>query len=265
LFRDLLGRPRRAALAALFNRANIVHALTMDSAENLTTHLPGLRPTRIRVIESGIDVDRFTSPSSEPDPAWRVRQGVPAAPCFVFGFVGRPMPEKGMGQLIQAVNQLVSDGVGQQFVVVVVGGGGFMREYVKQITALSLQAQFRFLGYQPDIAETLKHLGAVVIPSLRETGPLLPMEALVSGCPVLASTCIGLREVTAGTPAATFAPGSGSALASVMRATIEGADDLRHRTTLFRETARRRFDARTTAIKLDHLFSELRAVRTGER
>jgi hypothetical protein len=68
------------------------------------------------------------------------------------------------------------------------------------------------------------------------------MEALVSGVPLVASDCIGLREVIEDTPALVFRNGDARGLAAALRRVLDGGEAGRFRD--FRDRAAERFDVR---------------------
>lgn len=51
------------------------------------------------------------------------------------------------------------------------------------------------MGYQKDIGRILKACDAMVVPSLWEGFGLVAVEAMASGCPVVASNVDGLKDV----------------------------------------------------------------------
>ena len=61
----------------------------------------------------------------------------------------------------------------------------------------------------------------LAVPSLWEALPLLPMEAMVAGVPVLGTDCIGLREVLRDTPSRVVRAGEVGALLGGFRASLE--------------------------------------------
>src|SRR6185503_12814399 len=95
----------------------------------------------------------------------------------------------------------------------------------------------------------------VVMPSLWEAAGLLAMEALAVGTPLLASDCIGLREVVADTPARIAKAGDAAAWAEALRAAID--DPGREAARGFAPRARRRFDAEASARRTAALLREI--------
>jgi glycosyltransferase involved in cell wall biosynthesis len=119
----------------------------------------------------------------------------------IFGFLGRFMPQKGFGVLIDAVTILKERGfTPEQVRVLAVESGAFIREDRARIVSLGLDQFFTFWPYQADIASILKGIDCLLMPSLWEASGLL-MQAMVAGTPVIGTDCIGLRETLANWPA----------------------------------------------------------------
>jgi glycosyltransferase involved in cell wall biosynthesis len=129
-----------------------------------------------------------------------------------------------------------------------------VREYRKQAEDLGLQDIFLFTGFQPSAAGTLTELDAVIMPSRREACPLVAMEAMVLGCPLIASDCLGLRELTRGTPSLTSMAGDAPSLAAAIEQFIRHRDRLRADAAAFVATARRSFDSGVATGRLADIF-----------
>ncbi|WP_421732008.1 glycosyltransferase, partial [Brevundimonas sp.] len=88
----------------------------------------------------------------------------------------------------------------------------------------------------PEVAALLRGAAGLVFPSLYEGFGIPPLEAMVQGCPVIASDIPATREVCADA-ALYFDPTDDAALADRMRTLLNGPDPARL------ETGRRRADA----------------------
>ncbi len=255
-FKGVRGRIKLAVLSALLGRADVVQSVGQEAQANLETMLPTLRrKVSLTVIPNGIRIGR--SVPAEDAAEWRARHTVSTRTC-VFGFFGRLMPQKGFEYVVEAVDRLSTSGLTcEHFVVLVMNDGGYIREQREALERRGLGRYFRFTGFAPTIIPTLHQIQSVLMPSLWEAGPLLPMEALVAGCPLIASTCIGLREVVEGTPAILVPPGDAGRLADAMRLTMTAHGDRRMKAEEFASQAVDRYDARHTAQALDRLLTGL--------
>jgi glycosyltransferase involved in cell wall biosynthesis len=255
-FSGSTGRIKRRAMGALLGRADVIQSVGEEAERNLLRYMPRLaRRTKLMVISHGIDVENFaTVPRA--GRVWRSRLTNDGG--FLFGFVGRFLPEKGFEYLIDAVRLLANrHDLPTVFRVAVIGDGGFVRERRAQIDSLGLSRYFNFVGFVDDVAPVLAALDALVIPSILEASSLIAMEALIMGCPLIASECIGLRGVTAGAPVLRVPPASGDALAAAMADMLSRYDAIRESALEYRPTARARFDSRRVASELDNVFDKL--------
>jgi glycosyltransferase involved in cell wall biosynthesis len=253
-FHGLSGRLRRFILASGLPRIDVIQSVSRDAETNLLEYFPGLgkRRDRLVTIPNGILVDRFVN--AEPRD-FRGELGL-TPDHFIVGFLGRFMSQKGFTYLIGAIERLRGiEGIKKIPVVLAVGSGGFLGEEKKIIERKGLGSHFRFLPFEENVAATLKGLDVLAVPSLWEACPLLPMEAMVAGTPVIGTDCVGLREVLRGTPSTVIPPGDAGALASALQARMDNPG--RSEAVAFVEQARRRFDAGETARRLSELFDTL--------
>jgi glycosyltransferase involved in cell wall biosynthesis len=256
-FVGLPGRVKRVALGLTFRGIEVIHAVTEDAGRNLKEFLPLLGNHRIVTISHGIDVGRFGGTGAL---ALKKQLGLPDD-CFLVGFFGRFMEPKGFGYLIDAVEILANQGgVPRRLAVVAVGSGGFVREEQALIRRKGIERFFHFLPFQENIADTLRAVDVVAMPSVWEACGLLAMESLVAGVPLVGSNCVGLREVLADTPASMFPSKDSSALAQALQRHMKDPRGYRERAIAFRGEAARRFDVRHAIERTSALYEEL-AVR----
>jgi glycosyltransferase involved in cell wall biosynthesis len=199
-FSGLKGRIKQKGMAVLLRLVNKIHSVSYDAENNLLKYFPELakRERKCVVIQNGIDVERFLA--AEPRDL-RGELGL-ADNTFLIGFMGRFMAQKGFRYLVDAMALLRDEkDLPKRPLVLTFGDGGFIRQEKQTIEERALEDYFHFMPFAPNVAGTIKGVDVVVIPSLWEACPLLPMETFVCGIPVIGSDCIGLREVLQKTPA----------------------------------------------------------------
>jgi glycosyltransferase involved in cell wall biosynthesis len=101
----------------------------------------------------------------------------------------------------------------------------------------------------------LKGLDVVAIPSVSEAGPLLPMEAMVAGVPIIGTDCIGLREVLRDTPSRMVRAANSVELANAIEAEMRNPSTAEARA--FAPQARSRFDVRQQAGRMEEVILRL--------
>ena len=129
------------------------------------------------IPQFGTDEQLFTPlPSRPPRP-------------FTVGFVGRLVPEKGVDQLLTALQCLHAD-----WRLEVVGGGTQQAELLQQVDRLGLSERVQFVGQVPSLAmpSLYQRLDVLVLPSLtrpnwKEQFGRVLIEAMASGVPVIGS------------------------------------------------------------------------------
>jgi glycosyltransferase involved in cell wall biosynthesis len=170
--------------------------------------------------------------------------------------MGRFMAQKGFRYLIDAIEALLNEhNLPKHPVVITFGAGGFVREEKQALKGRGIEGNFYFMPFTSDVAGTIKGVDVVAIPSLWEACPLLPMEALVCGTPLIGSNCIGLREVLNETPAIVVNAKDGNMLAAAIEKEVR--NPTKKDFTSFVEVAAKRFDVRKQSLELEALYEQI--------
>jgi glycosyltransferase involved in cell wall biosynthesis len=255
-FRGCRAWLKRWLLARVLRRLSAVVAVGADVRANLLEYFPRLArgPCRVVTIPNGIDTGHYR-PAGKPDGSLRQRLGLAPTTCVV-GFLGRFMEQKGFSPwLLEALRQVKAAGTPRPFHLVAVGSGDCRRRYEREIAHRGLADVVTVLDFVPDVLPILRQLDLLVIPSLWEASPLVPMEALAVGVPVLGSDCIGLREVLRDTPARMVPVGDVAALALGLTEAV--ARPWTTEATAYAPLARARFDNTHSARQLAQLLADL--------
>jgi glycosyltransferase involved in cell wall biosynthesis len=111
----------------------------------------------------------------------------------VVTFMGRLSVQKGVDHFLAAAGNVLQTG---QDVAFVVAGDGPQRAILEAQSAdLGLDQNVRFLGYRSDSASVLRASDIVVLPSRAEGLPVVLLEALAVGCPVIATRVGGIPDL----------------------------------------------------------------------
>ncbi|HEY9106919.1 MAG TPA: glycosyltransferase [Roseateles sp.] len=145
-----------------------------------------------------------------------------------FVFVGRLAPEKGIAVLVDAASQLHARGM--DFRVVIVGDGPLSKDIEADIQSRGLAQHFVMAGWQSSegVRRLLEDSRALVLPSFAEGLPVVIMESLAVGRPVVSTQIAGIPElVRPGETGWLVPPGSSAGLAAAMAEALAcGPDDL---------------------------------------
>lgn len=254
------GNSRLAALAARWTRrlSDRVIAVSRAVEEDLVGR-DRVPPERVVLIENGIDADRFRAARAGSD---RRRLGLdPAA--VVVGAAGRLTRVKGFHLLLESLAVLRQRDL---CVELVVAGEGPARDRLEQqARELGLQRSVRFLGVCHEMSAVYGLFDVFALPSLREASPNALLEAMASGCAVVASRVGGVPDMIEHERSGLLVePGSVAGLAAAL-ARVAADDGLRHRLSEGAERrVRQRFDIGRTVEKHRDLYRSLLADRAAE-
>jgi len=245
------------ALGQLLRRLEVLIAVSEDTRVDHLRYLPALRkgPCRVEMIHNGIPLEKFKSTNGVPPSSLREQFSLDDDVCLI-GFLGRFMEQKGFLVLVEALAQLVSQGGLKPFHLVAVGSGDMLVNYKRELVKKpDVASCLSFLDHTPSPVTILRELDLLVMPSLWEAHPLLPMETMLVGTPVLGTNCLGLREVLRDSPSRMVPPGDANELALALRRAI--ASPWKDAAMEYIPKAKERFDVRQTAEQLAMLFDKL--------
>lgn len=245
------GTFKKRIMGRLLDAIDAVHSVSHDAEKNLLMHFPALgrREGRCIVIPNGIEVERFAEAVPRD---LRGELGLDDK-TFLIGFFGRFMSQKGFRYLVDAVDLLRKEkGLNKHPLVLTFGYGGFVREDRQAIKDRGLERHFYYMPFESNVAGAIKGLDVVAMPSLWEACPLLPMEVLSCGTPLVASNCIGLREVVIGTPTIVIPVKNSKALAQALQEEMENSK--RAEFSAFQNIAIKNFDVSATIQKLQRVY-----------
>jgi glycosyltransferase involved in cell wall biosynthesis len=143
----------------------------------------GDSPDRIRRIGSAVDTSLYVprpteNPADEKGP-------------LVVGYSGRISEEKGPDLFVDLAAALRH----REVRVVMTGAGPMEASTRRRAGRLKLDAALEFRGVVSDIAGHLRQLDVLVLPSRQDGRPVVVLEALASGVPVVASRLGGIPEM----------------------------------------------------------------------
>jgi glycosyltransferase involved in cell wall biosynthesis len=106
-------------------------------------------------------------------------------------FAGRLEPAKGVDLLLEALSSLLSSDF-----KLLIAGDGSQRHALEQLTvSYGLSEKVEFLGVRHDLSDVMCSVDCFVAPSRWEGLPMVILEAMALGLPVIASDVGGIPEV----------------------------------------------------------------------
>ncbi|WP_375427128.1 glycosyltransferase [uncultured Sphingomonas sp.] len=169
--------------------------------------------TKLAVVRCGVDA-RFLGET--PIPA-------PSAPRFVA--VARLNAQKGLPLLIEAAALLKARG--REFRLDIAGDGELRGALDRRIAEAELTGSVRMLGPVDGagVRRLIEEARVFVLPSFAEGLPVVLMESLALGRPVIASAIAGTPELIDAGCGWLIPPGSAEAVADAMEAAIDASDE----------------------------------------
>jgi glycosyltransferase involved in cell wall biosynthesis len=217
-------------------------------SSDLGRRMDGLR-RRIHVVPNGLP-GRALPPVREvleqafgaPEPSWYV------------GFVGRLEPVKRPDRFLRLVALLPERIAGRAVRAVVVGDGSMRSLLEKEIAGSALRSRVRFLGSRPDADRIVGALDVLAVPSDHEGHPMVLLEAMRAGVPVVCSAVGGIPEVLGEAPWV-VAPGDEEGMASATARLLSEPDSRESWTGHLQETFRSRYTIAGTADRVLEIYA----------
>jgi glycosyltransferase involved in cell wall biosynthesis len=216
----------------------------------------GVAPaSKFRVIRLGIELDERLARDGAARAETRRVMGI-ADDRFVVGWIGRMTAVKRTDIVLRSFRQLRDDGVNA--VLCMVGDGPDRRTVEDLARELGVMRECLFPGYQEDVGPFFAAFDVFVLPSGNEGTPVTAIEALASGCPVVATRVGGLPDVvTDGEDGFLVEPGDVEGL-SARLARLAGDQGLRARMgAAGRERMRGRYAVDRLIDDIDRLYRDL--------
>lgn len=165
----------------------------------------GIPSAKIDILYNGVDV-------GEALPARQFANGRSQT----ILFLGNLLERKGMSDFIAALGALPATADSWHAVI---AGGGYQEPYIEQATRLGIADRISFTGWvdQAGVRALLAQADMLVLPSYEEGLPLVILEALAAGLPVICTPVGSISETLKDGDTALFcAPGDRAGLAVCM-------------------------------------------------
>lgn len=238
--------PRALSLGQKSARARFTVAISSFGRSQLCRWTdPALWPC-LRVVHCGIDPAAFGAPAPLP----------PGGPHLVA--VGRLSEQKGFGLVMDALALAAPSHPG--LTLTLVGDGPLRATLQSRVAALGLSQVVTFAGWQDEagVRAALCAANALILPSFAEGLPVVIMEAMAAGRPVIATAIAGIPELVVPGQTGWLVPaGDAAALAGAIGALAATSPaDLAAMGTAARARVLARHDVNDQAGRLAAMFAE---------
>lgn len=208
----------------------------------------GIDPALVKTIHNGVAPHQpFRSRA-----ALRGEWGVGDAPVLLM--VGRLAEQKGHALLLDALPAVRA--AHPDVVVLLAGDGPLLIPTARRISAKGLAGSVRMLGNRSDVADLMMLADLLVLPSAFEGLPLVALEAMAAGLPVVATIAPGNAEAIEDGVTGRLAAADAASFADAIVAMFADRDKLATIGTAAIDRQQARFSA-------DRMIAETRAVYAG--
>jgi glycosyltransferase involved in cell wall biosynthesis len=204
---------------------------------------------KIKVIRCGIELEQHDHPGET------VRYATSQSDRLVC--VARLSAQKGLGLLLEAVEQVAQE---RRFQLRIIGDGELRPRLEEQIALLGLQDHVRLLGWcsADRVQQEMLNARALILPSLAEGLPIVLMEAMALGKPVVASCISGVPELVDDGCGFLVPAGSTEAIAEALHTVLDtDSDTLAAMGEVGRQRVHRYHDVDRNTAALAELFRPL--------
>lgn len=235
-----------------------VHAVAIGEAVAASVVQVYGRPAAA-TIPNAVPVDALQVPEGTRE-AVRAELGLdPRSPVVLA--VGRLDAQKDHALLLEALARPELQALDAHLLV---AGEGSLRGALEARAArLDLAGRVRLLGVRSDVPRLLAAADVFALPSVYEGNPLVVMEALAAGRPVVATAVGCVPELVDDQTGRLVAHGDADALARALHAELSQPEAARERGEAARQRARERFDVPVMARGYAALFASLAPGRSS--
>jgi glycosyltransferase involved in cell wall biosynthesis len=208
-------------------------------------------PSKIAVVHYGFDLDGRVGAASDLRTEKRLAAGATDGE-FVVGWAGRLSEIKRPLDLIRTLARLPGSRL-------VIAGDGELRPAVEELAVeLGVSERVRILGYVDDMGAWYGAFDAFLLTSANEGAPVVAIEALAAGVPVVATDAGGTRNVVDHGETGLLAPvGAVGELAEHL-SRLQGDDELRARFgAAGAARMRTRFSTARMVDEVDAVYAEI--------
>ena len=239
-------------LDRVLDRKNSAVICVSEAVRRYRIREAGFNPQKLHLIQNGIDLVRFQNPDSKEKV--EARLGLPPGRRWAV-IVGRLVPLKGHRFLLEALSLLAKDF--PDLGLLIAGDG----EEEASLRALSeekgLSDRVVFLGLRRDIPDILGLSEVLVLPSSREGLPIVLLEAMAAGRPVVVTPVGGIPEVVLEGKTGLFVTQEPTSIAMALKRILDHPEGAHVMGQNARQLIEERYDIRMVARRYEFLYRSI--------
>jgi glycosyltransferase involved in cell wall biosynthesis len=221
-------------------------------------------PKRSMTIHNFVQPDLLTPPPVEKREPTRTSLGA-ADSDLLLGIVATVLPNKGHDFLIRALPKIVAAVPNVRLAIIGAElAVGFSESLRREIVELDLEKHVCWAGRRTDMPEVMAALDVCVITSLTENLPMVALEAMAAGVPVVATSVGGIPECVLHEKTGLLVPPKNiDALANALIDLLKNADKRRELGTAGRQHIADNFLAPKQVSLIEEAFRRVVPTRRG--
>lgn len=212
---------------------------------------------KFTIMPYGLDLEAFARAPRNTNlfrSAWNIPPGAP-----LVTIVGRLAPVKNHALFLDAAAKVLAQMPDARFAIV--GDGELRADLEAQVDRLGIRGRVTFTGWRRDVVSAYADSDVLVISSVNEGTPFTVIEAMATGCPVVATAVGGIPDfLDHGQLGALVPSGDASALAEAVIRTLRQPPDAEQLRAMIVE----RYEIARLARDLDALYRGLLTKKSGK-
>lgn len=250
--RDLLKESVVEKMLLIYQLLFMNKIIAVSESNRNLFKIMGKVPGKVYTIYNGIDIPKFIFVRGY------VRSEMDIGDdAVVIGVIAVFDKCKGHVYLFQAIDKLISEGY-KNIICLVVGNGREGDALRAFVLNKGLTDYIRFLGYRNDVPELLCVMDMVVMPSIQESFPRVPLEAMAMKVPVIATTVGGLPEsIDNGNTGILVPPMDVDSLSNAIKYLIENPGTRRMMGEAGRKRVEEKFSIENNLRKTEELYLDV--------
>jgi len=238
------------------NKPDYLFPVSKD-IENVVLSM-AVTPSRVHVIYSGVDLDRFCQTENQPE--FRQRYGLKGNQ-LIIGTVANLFPRKGYEFLLEALVE-IKDAI-PDICCFIVGEGpeAYQQKLFQLVEKRQLRPHVIFAGFQKNVHEFVNAFDVFVLPSLMEGFGIALLEAMAMSKPIVACRVGGIPEViTDGVTGVLVPPKDSHALAKAIVLLITDKKAKRRFGEAARKVVEEQFSQEIAMKRIENHYRDLKGL-----